>query len=154
MKLKTCLVALFLTLAGAAQAQLNLGSLEKNAQSAMGNGGLSTMLTTLQSGLKPELLTTQFQTQKDTWLKNVSNVKDAQGAAVLLTQLSDGLKNSAFKKGWDLIKPKFLSQSKTVKDNAGLSALGTTLNSNLLSSSFTSAGAQNAFTNALGALKK
>ena len=153
MKLKIYLVALLLGFAGAAQAQMDLGSLQKQAESAVGSNGLSTMLTTLQSGLKPEVLTEKFKAQKDTWLKNVANVKDAQGAAALLTQLSDGIQNSAFKKGWDLIKSKFSAQSKSVKTTSDLSALGTTLNSNLLSSSFTSAGAQNAFTSALGALK-
>ena len=153
MKIKIYLVALFLTFACAAQAQFNLGSLEKEAQSALGTGSFSTMLTTLESSLKPEVLTDKFKAEKDKWVKSAQNVKDAQGAAALLAQLSDGLKNSSFKKGWDIIKPKFLAQSKTTTTTSGLASLGTTLNSNLLSSSFTSAGAQSNVTSLLNNLK-
>ena len=153
MKVKVYLVALLLSIGGAAQAQLNLGSLEKEATTAVEGNGLSSLLTTFGSSINPNSLTSGFQSQASTWLQNAKAVKTPAEAATLLTQLSNGFKTSAFKKGWDAIKPKFLTQSKSVTTTSQLASLGTTLNSNLAPSTFNTAGAQGEIAKLLGDLK-
>lgn len=102
---KTLVLGLFLAFASTAQAQVNLKSLESKAASTTTGQQISTLLTSLESNIKPEAKTTEFSTTKKTsWLDSAKKAATSEQGAALLTQLASGLKSSSFGSGWAAIK--------------------------------------------------
>jgi hypothetical protein len=145
--------ALFFVFCFNAQAQLDLGSLQKQASGAASTTSYSSLLSSLDKGINTSQLTDTFKAQRGKWQEAAAKATTASEASSLLSQYAGGLKTSAFGKGWNLIKDKWFASSKTVKDNAGLKNQASQLSQNLSTNAFQSAVSKSSFDGLVSQLK-
>ncbi len=151
---KTIILGLFLAFASTVQAQVNLKSLETKAASTTTGQQISTLLTSVESNIKPEAETTEFSTTKKTsWVDSAKKAATSEQGAALLSQLASGLKSSSFGSGWAAIKDKWFASAKTTNTNSGLKTLASQLVSNINTSSFTNANSKTTLDGLIGAIK-
>jgi hypothetical protein len=150
---KTIILGLFLTLAGTAQAQINLKSIESKAASTATGQEISNLLTSVESNIKPAAETTDFSTKKTSWLDSAKKAATSEQGAALLSQLAGGLKSTSFGSGWAAIKDKWFASAKTTNTNSGLKTLASQLVSNLNTSTFTSPNSKTTLDGLIGAIK-
>jgi hypothetical protein len=150
---KTILLGLFLAIAGTTQAQINLKTIESEASSTVSGQEISTLLTSVESNIKPAAQTTDFATKKASWLDSAKKAVTSAQAVALLSQLASGLKSTAFGSGWAAIKDKWFASAKTTNTSSGLKTLASQLVSNINTSSFTNSSSKTTLDGLIGAIK-
>jgi len=150
---KTLVLGLFLAFASTVQAQINLKTLESKAAGTATGKEISTLLTSVESNIKPSAETTEFSTKKTSWIDTAKKAVTSEQGAALLAQLASGLKSSSFGSGWAAIKDKWFASAKTTNTNSGLKTLASQLVANINTSSFTNANSKTTLDGLIGAIK-
>lgn len=150
---KTIVLGLFLALAGTLQAQINLKTIESKATSTATGQEISSLLTGVESNIKPAAETTEFLTKKTSWLETAKKAATSEQGAALLSQLAVGLKSTSFGSGWAAIKDKWFASAKTTNTNSGLKTLASQLVSNINTTSFTGDKSKTTLDGLIGAIK-
>lgn len=150
---KFIILSLLLVLTANVQAQINLKELENKASNTATGKEISSLLTGIESNIKPAVETLEFAKEKNSWIEAAQKVANSEQGAALLAQLANGLKSTAFGAGWAAIKDKWFESAKTTNTNSGLKNLSSQLVSNLNTSSFTSTKSKTTLNGLIGAVK-
>ena len=153
MKINAFALGLLLAFSSLAHAQINLKSLENEADSVVKSESYGPLLTKLGSAIKPTATTPEFSTKKTSWLASAKKAVTAAEASKLLSELVAGMKSTAFTSAWSTVKDKWFSSAKTTTTTGGLKSLASQLTQNLNTSSFNSTTEKSEVESLISALK-